>query len=687
MIDPYEVEKLSAVKEFISREILATTNKMFERRQDLTDAHKEILKEMTIIRNMDDVLNHTMLSSEIAQHERQYSRANARILQLKNMYDSPYFARIDFAEEGFANEVEEIYIGKASLSDGMVYYVYDWRAPISSLYYDYGVGEAAFSVEADGRVNEIRGEVRLKRQYQIRGGELVYMFDSELTIDDDILQHELSRVTDSRIKTIIHSIQKEQNLAIRSEAEQLLVFGPAGSGKTSVGLHRLAFLLYRHRGSLSSARLRVFSPSTVFASYIDGIIPDLGEEDVETLDFSHMGRGKFEQIEALQDGTRKWIAEKSSREFAEFLEGFVRGYSPDLDEDVLFDGKVICARERLAELYRDRTSAGTLKSKTARVLEYVSQAHDEYFAENRREVAAFFNRLAGETLTDGAVRFRFDEQKQIVMEDLKRRLLPAARRLYERALRKYGLRGWVDFENPAFEDALALYYIEILSGRAAKDGQVRHILLDEAQDISYLQHRVLQELYKGCRFTVLADVNQALYPEIHLQDEAELIGLYAGAEVVKLTTAYRSTVEINRFAAGVLGKDAGEGMYERHGEEPVIVETDDPVAAVAEILGKLDERRDEFNTVGILLGSARDAREFYERLNADGVQPVGVSDRLRLIADDGEGDYAPGVMVMAVPFAKGLEFDVVICPGYGGLDARCLYLVCTRALHWLYLVG
>ena len=729
-----EQDKLSEVTSLVLQQINEMAQTLQDRRKDLTEANKAIWAETPLIRNMDDALNLITISSEIAQHERQYATANIKLGQLKNMLNSPYFARIDFIEDGFS--VESVYIGRNSLFDGEVFHVYDWRAPISSLYYDYGVGRASFSVPLEpGKENIITGEIVLKRQYHIVGGELIFLFDSELAIDDEILQFELARATEARIKTIINTIQKEQNKAIRSDAGQLLVFGPAGSGKTSVGLHRLAYLLYKHRGNLTSAKVRIFSPSPIFASYIEGIIPELGEENVESLDFPTLLTGyghydHYEQIDFLQlaeanDPRRLWIAEKFSPAFVDFLEGYLQGFSPVIDEDIYFNKDLICHKERIAELYKDRTSAGNLSSKTARVMEFVSRSYEEYFVANRKEITGFFSNLKDENLSDGVVRLRFDEQKNITLADLRNRLFPSAKKIYERVLRGWVKRGKkaeeqrdnsrsslrvnyalhpLRWEVLLYEDALVLFYIDLLIGRIPRDNQVKHILLDEAQDINYLQHKILRQLYSGSQFTVLADVNQSLYPEIHLQAEDDLTSLYSGAEVIPLTTSYRSTYEISRFAAGVLGLPKAS-LYQRHGDEPQIIDAENCVATVAGLIDKLPET---FNTVGILLSDIKKAEKFYNELK--GELSGGLSGKLAdrshgshgshvelnkpsinkatsvTLISNRTGIFEPGIMVMAVPFAKGLEFDAVICPEYDTLPPKLLYLVATRALHQLYLL-
>jgi len=721
MTDPKEVKKLSDTVERIIAQINKEADSLKTRRGDVLEARRIMSKATGLIRDFDDVAHLTVLVAEVSQQEQTYHEASKRLHHLKRLLNSPYFARIDFTEDGY-DQVEEIYIGRHSLLDekNHIFHVYDWRAPISSLYYDYGVGRARFNIPAttQGELPPIEGEISLKRQFQIEKGKLVYFFDSDLAVEDEILRLELSKASDAKIKTIIHSIQKEQNAAIRNEATDVLVFGPAGSGKTSVGLHRLAYLLYRHRETLSSRGVRIFSPSPIFASYIEGIIPDLGEDDVETLDFpslleeyspkKHPFHDQYQQIEYLQsapdhDPRRHWLQEKYSPEFIAHLEEFIKGYSPAFD-DVCFNQDILCSQERLAALYADRTSAGNLATKTARVMSYVNQRYEEYYKASRVPIAKLFSAIHDDDLTDSEIRRLYEEEKGIVQADLQGRLMPSAKRLYERALAAWGktrhlpmqyLKEALRQEQIFFEDAIMLLYIDILTGRVAPEKNVKHILIDEAQDISIIQHRTLKRLFPSSHFTVLADVNQALYPCINLHATAELENEYPKAKVIPLTTSYRSTYEISRFAAGLLAGDTGavdmSAIYSRRGDEPAVIECEDPATTVWEIVNGLPK---EYNTIGILLSTAKKARRFYDKLM--GTQAVNGEDEnafgAPILIADTNASFSQGLMIMALPYAKGLEFDAVICPEYGQaifdgtLGRKMLYLVCTRALHNLYLL-
>ena len=784
MQDPNETQKLSETRRRILEQINKVADGLKSRRDNVIEARRSMSKATGIIRDFDDVVLLTMFVTEVAQQEQAYGETSKQMQRLQRMLNAPYFARIDFIEDDY-DGLEEIYIGRHSLLDELThtYHVYDWRAPISSLYYDYGVGRARFNIPAasHGELPPVEGEILLKRQYQIEKGELKYFFDSDMAVEDDILRLELSKASDAKIKTIIHSIQKEQNAAIRSESSDVLVFGPAGSGKTSVGLHRLAYLLYRHRDTLSSAKVRIFSPSPIFASYIEGIIPDLGEDDVETLDFpglleeyspeKRLFHDQYQQIEYLaaarelseqrgsddfcrggilppgvstmrgrQDAAptehlplsephlhseftarASWLKEKYSPDFIAHLEQYIKNYAPSF-EDVRFSKDKLCDKDRLAALYADRTTAGTLATKSARVMTYVNQRYDEYYQKNKPVITELFNAIHDDNFTSGEIRRLYEEEKNIVLADLRGRLMPRARRLYERVLKGWGkgrnlsvrmAREALRQDKLYFEDALMLLYIDILTGRVSPEKTVKHILIDEAQDISIVQHRILRRLFTDSHFTVLADVNQALYPDINLHTQAELQAEHPKAKVIPLTTSYRSTYEISRFAANVLAgrqttNESGDAaatlqnidtsnLYMRSGDEPTIIQNKNPAVATWDIIRELPKG---YNTVGILLSTTKETRRFYEKLTEtqNTVKDINrlndtsqAATPIKLIAST-NANFGPGIMVMALPYAKGLEFDAVICPEYGSaifdgpLGRKMLYLICTRALHSLYLI-
>ena len=695
--EPVEIQKLQTVKDELLAQVEILTKGLTKKRDEVLASRKEMWREARrAIRDFDDVADLYVFAEEVSSQEMQYGETSKQLGKLTKMLNEPYFARIDFIEREYGDDIEEIYIGRYSLFDEktQTFHVYDWRAPISSLYYDHGVGDASYKVPATGAI--IKGEIVLKRQYQIEKCQLKYLFDNDIAINDEILRMELSKTADASIKTIINTIQTEQNRAIRADDNNMLVYGPAGSGKTSVGLHRLAYLLYRDRNSLTSAKLRIFSPSPVFASYIAGIIPELGEDDVENLDFSTLLEektkkkffGLYQQIEALSinDERTQWLAHKYSPAFLDQLEAYIANHRPSF-EDVYFNTDKLCDGGKLQKLYEDRTNASTLKSKTERVLNYVDRAYNEYYKLKNLSITELFNDIHDDNFSDQEVRIKYEEEKSIVMRDLQSRLRPRSLKLYEKFLKNYSgknplprhyIKETLYTEKLLYEDALMLFYIDILTGQTAPDKTVRHILLDEAQDLSHLHHRILARLYPASHYTVLADTNQALYQSISINSIQELTALYPEAVEFPLTKSYRSTYEINTFAAQFLDNPNPSASYTRHGAAPEVIQTPDTIGAVKALLKKLKD----YSTVGILLPTTQMAVEFHKALKSKNIQ---------LIATE-TCEFKPGVMVMAVPFAKGLEFDAVICPNYnspifeGEFGRRLMYLICTRALHGLYLV-
>ena len=203
--------------------------------------------------------------------------------RFKKMLDSPFFGRVDFIYDG-EEEAETFYIGIGNFSkeSGRLPLVYDWRAPVSSLFYDYDKGEAYY----DAPAGRMEGEVLSKWQYKIRGGKMIYAFESDVKIDDEVLKQELGSHGDVKLKNIIKTIQKEQNAIIRNTQDRILAIqGVAGSGKTSVALHRIAYLLYHDRENLKSSNVLVLSPNGVFSDYISHILPELGEENIREMSF------------------------------------------------------------------------------------------------------------------------------------------------------------------------------------------------------------------------------------------------------------------------------------------------------------------------------------------------------------------------------------------------------------------
>lgn len=376
-----EEKRLLEVLEQVSRRMRKELSLLGDRREDVVGIRKEFWDDVRMSFSDSTEVGETWSSITqqvelLAERERSHRVASEAVDKLTRQFDSPYFARIDFAENG--SDTEVIYIGRASLigEDGETFYVYDWRAPVSSLFYDHEPGPASYRIP-DG---DMEGELKLKRQFVIRGGQLKHVFDTSETVGDEILQAVLSEGSDTSMKSIVATIQKEQNRIIRDEKHRLLVVqGAAGSGKTSAALQRIAYLLYRFRQTLTQDQIILFSPNPVFKGYISRVLPDLGEANMRQMTFrelieARLGRryeveDLFTQTEALAaaDGT----PEGETRELSVRYKGSehffitVESYLKRLEQEgvrfrpLRYRSEIIVSAEEMAEkFYSIRASEG-----------------------------------------------------------------------------------------------------------------------------------------------------------------------------------------------------------------------------------------------------------------------------------------------------------------------------------------
>ncbi|MEK4061536.1 MULTISPECIES: RNA polymerase recycling motor HelD [Paenibacillus] len=341
-----EQERLKRVMEKLQARISELEPEVAGLHDQVVDIRKLFWEEVTVNTSTSEDFEETFYSirqQEALLSERERSQ-RLRAQQWKNMkrlLSSPYFGRIDFHEDGL-NTAEQVYIGVSSFidSDGMSFLVYDWRTPIASMYYDYSPGAAGYDTPGGA----IAGLMQLKRQYQIRGDQLQNVFDTSLTIGDELLQQVLGKGADNQMKSIVATIQKEQNAIIRDDnSRMLIVQGAAGSGKTSAALQRVAYLLYKHRERLRADQIVLFSPNPMFNSYVSTVLPELGEENMQQTTFHEyldywLGRtfrleDPFDQIEYVleeqsdrgYEARLKGIQYKASVDFLQALQKYAQG--------------------------------------------------------------------------------------------------------------------------------------------------------------------------------------------------------------------------------------------------------------------------------------------------------------------------------------------------------------------------
>ncbi|MGW9674823.1 HelD family protein [Streptomyces koyangensis] len=587
--------------------------------------------------------------------------------RLEAMRPSPYFARLDFTPDATGAE-ESHYIGRHVLQDAQGTAVVDWRSPLGGLYYEAEPGPVRYRAPS----GEIGGRIGRKRQLRVEEGRLRFLVDTAEAVRDEILLEEIGRTTDPRMRSIIATIQREQNAVIRDESERTLVIqGVAGSGKTSIALHRVAYLLYRRRGRLHARNTAILSPNGLFAEYVSEVLPELGEEPVVALDLAGIARARLQRyrlafadpvdpVEPGDEAARERALARSTLEFRRWLERAVTEAAAE------------CFVPRELRVKGYRVEAGELGERYAALAALPVR-------ERLRVLAEQLCARARTELPFAAAGPEAGEVTRALTAMLTVRSAAALYRgLYRRADAPTTYRAaaastleWAD-----------VYPFLLVAGRfdgLRPDEEIQHLVIDEMQDHTPVQYAVVRQLFR-CEMTVLGDVGQALgHTENYRLDE--LAGLFPDARVVELNRSYRSTTEIMRFAARVSGRPVA--TIDRRGEEPRVW----GFGAPEEEAGWLAEEIERFRTAGrgrlaLVTRSRTRARALHDLLSRK-------LDGIALATADARGVLAHQVVVVPVALAKGLEFDAVIVPHASAEEYRApadralLYIACTRALHHL----
>ena len=627
--------------------------------------------------------------------------------RFRKMMDSPFFGRVDFCYEG-DDEPEIFYIGIANLAEenGGLPLIYDWRAPVSGLFYDFDKGPASYQAP----LGEIHGDIAAKWQYKIRGGKMIYEFESDVKIDDEILKAELGSNGDVQLKNIIRTIQKEQNAIIRNTSDRIMVIqGAAGSGKTSIALHRIAYLLYHDRKNLKSSSVLVLSPNGVFSDYISHILPELGEENIREMSFDLFAykrlkntvsdcEDRYDLIEPQISGLcdEELLKEKQSRDFLDRMEGYLAELEDSLMNfrDIEHRG-VVKKEQEIIELFYFKFMDIPLLSRMDAVA--------EYFIDEVETLKGFD--LPEEERDAVKSRFyRMYETRDLYV-------------LYNRFLRQEGFPALpqVQYEKRKlrYEDVYPVLYLKYRLETQQEDSGVRHLIVDEMQDYSMIQYLIIQRLFK-CKMTILGDREQTMDGD--QQDVLTFLPKIFGKDIrrIVMNKSYRNTIEIASYANKLAGITEVE-LFERHGkpveekeftgltealervvkelrlEKQTVAEADEdmPENAASETDGTETGEELSYETAAVITRTADEAREAYyilqKKLEAEGFD---TKERLSLLHRDST-NFKKGLTVTTFYMAKGLEFDQVfsVFPGTdrSPIVQRARYIAATRALHELYM--
>lgn len=594
------------------------------------------------------------------------------------MLDSPFFGSVDFVYDG-EEEAESFYIGIGNFAKerGSVPLIYDWRAPVSGLFYDYDKGLASY--EAPGGLME--GEILSKWQYKIRNGKMIYELESDIKIDDEILKQELSVSGDIQLKNIVRTIQKEQNAIIRNTKDKILIIqGAAGSGKTSIALHRIAYLLYHDRGRLKSSNILILSPNSVFSDYISHILPELGEENIQEMSFDlfayrELGEvaadceDRWDQIErqiaadpekgaAREEEARyRW---KQSRDYVSAVEGFLVELEDRLVDfkDVEYKGMVKKAEEILRMFYFQYQNIPLLSRMDA-VMEYFV---DEYETLHGCDLPDEDRESVREQFYSMYVTRDLYEIYNWLLEEYDWHRLPGLPR-EERLL--------------AYEDVYPILYLRYRLFTVTEHRNIRHLVIDEMQDYSYLQYVILEKMF-SCNMTILGDKAQTI--DAKVQDVMTFLPKLLGRKVrkIELNRSYRNTCEITEYASRIAGITGIEYM-KRHGKNVEEIKCTACEDAAEYVLHRIALGEGGYETAAVLTMTEREARRVYDAVKA-------VRNDVSYI-DRNSSNFRKGVTVTTFYMAKGLEFDQVFVMGgdkENPFFTQFRYICATRALHELY---
>ncbi len=581
--------------------------------------------------------------------------------KLFKVQNKPYFGRVIFKSD---NNTDDVYIGITHvIDDKNNYYVHDWRSPICNLFYDFEVGKANYLAP----MGRIYGEITKKRQYTIKDGKLIHVFDNNINIDDELLQEVLASESTDKMKNIVDTIQAEQNKVIRNtEDKNLIVEGIAGSGKTSVALHRIAFLLYKIP-NLKSNNVLIFSPNKIFSEYISNVLPELGEENtMQTTinDFLDMEIKEFEKVETFTAFIERSYTDREDYEFIKYKQSD-RVYE-DIDRyidkltkklrfvDDLFTRDYSYTVDELNLMLKDRYSKFSISERLNFMADKISEVNFKgSLGKSKKILSELYERLNIKLkLIDIYVDF-FKSEDSLLKRDISD--IKNNRKLLN------------------YDDACLYAYMKCKLYGYNYNTWVKEIVIDEAQDYSMGQIKLISKIFKNASFTILGDINQTINPYYKYDSLEDLCKILDDAKYIELTKTYRSTEEIINYSNKVLGLNHISAVRRNESMPVIIKEENDLNNQLRE-----DIKRGTGKSLAIITKNQSECDKIYNLLKDTGISKI----------DNNSKKFNRDLIVVPVYMAKGLEFDSVIIytdknNRYTDREKYLYYVAITRAQHRL----
>lgn len=659
-----EMEKkhLSQTIDTVKEQILESKSRIASSQELIKQINEQFNDDHS---NMDDA-EIAELKGQMAENQQTIFDNEKSIFFKEKELKKPYFGRINFAP--LEREEKEYYIGLGHIQNEKEIFCYDWRAPISSMYYDFDVGEAFYETSDE----QIYGNITLKRQYKIENGELIFYLDTNQTINDEILQNALAQNTSSHMKQIVATIQKEQNKLIRAdEYRNFLVQGVAGSGKTSIALHRASYLLYKHRKDFKNNDILIISPSNLFSNYISEVLPELGEENVLEMTFSHIGKLELDkELETREEIVDRicskkeqslfdCVAYKSSFAYLNDLNNFLKNVFAKLFEprDINFksasgENDLLFSKDETKKLYYETYSSLDVRDR----IEYIAEYYAERFNLKNKEMLVIKERI--KTIL----------YKMFPILDIYK--------INELFLQRMELEH-SDIGKVSYDDIAGLLIIKDYIFGLTQKYRTKYVIIDEMQDFSPAHFYIFNKLW-DCAKIILGDINQCIekrLSEVYLDDLAKFLN----AKYVYLKKTYRSTKQITEFCNQLIDlKDVT--VMSRDGDDVGIHKTNDMKKSIKKLI---EENKSKFSHTAIICSSFSETEKLYNELK----------DEIDIYLIKGtDNSFDKPLIITTVSTSKGIEFDHVIIPNadeknyHGAIGTNLLYVASSRALHKLDLI-
>ena len=656
-----EREEFERERNYLNKTVSLIRKKISKLGQELFDDDSKVLEFKKLIWDTHTEMDPNEMRSMMAESDLQVSIMQSKGNYLQRLFriqNKPYFGSIRFKEEG-SEEEDNIYIGITHVEDKLDYYVHDWRSPICSIFYDYETGPASYKAPS----GIIKGNIIKKRQYIIEDAELKHIFDNDLNISDSLLQEVLAEESSDKMKNIVNTIQEEQNKVIRNtEDKNLIVEGIAGSGKTSVALHRIAFLLYRIP-NLTSSNVVVFTPNKVFSEYISNVLPELGEDNTYDMTFYDLlcqNINEYKDIENFTDFISRYykgnvdnydmVKYKQSDEIIKDIDSYINNLLSTIkfNNKLEYDNFIEIDTEELNNMLNYKYNRFPLL---------------ERIKEMSKRIAS--NNYEGSTKNASSIEKKLKELLNIKLD-----LKTIFNNFYQSEYSKY--KNKVNDKYLYYEDACVFLYIKSLLVGFNTNHVIKEIVIDEAQDYNKLQYLIIKKTFKTSNYTILGDTNQTINPYYKYDSLEELTSIFESSKYITLTKTYRSTGKIIDYTNKILGLNHVTAIRNDKASDIIFRNN----ITKNDFLTDINNLKTISKSIAIITKNDKEAEEVYNMLKND----------LDIMLIDGFGHIKRDLVVVPSYVAKGLEFDSVIIytdedNKYQEKDKYLFYVACTRAQH------